>query len=177
LIGNDIIDLSVAKTQSNWQRAGFLEKQFTDHEIELIQQSEQPFLLVWRLWSMKEAAYKVVVQQRQQRFFAPKKFACEVLSEREGCVAFQNQTFQTYTQSTSKYIYTSTGNEIFQWIGKQTDTPKMWSAIERHTGYSATQLEIRKSDLGIPVLFYNEKQLSDSFTKTHHGDFQAIAYH
>ena len=31
-IGNDIIDLKLAKTQSNWQRKGFLEKQFTQKE-------------------------------------------------------------------------------------------------------------------------------------------------
>ena len=36
MIGNDIIDLSLAAIQSNWQRAGFLEKQFTKKEREYI---------------------------------------------------------------------------------------------------------------------------------------------
>ena len=33
MIGNDVVDLQLAKTQSNWQRKGFLEKQFTEFEI------------------------------------------------------------------------------------------------------------------------------------------------
>ena len=36
MIGNDIIDLSLAETESNWQRKGFLEKQFTAKEQAII---------------------------------------------------------------------------------------------------------------------------------------------
>ena len=32
MIGNDIVDLNLAERQSNWQRPGFLEKQFTIQE-------------------------------------------------------------------------------------------------------------------------------------------------
>ena len=46
MIGNDIVDLNLAKTESNWQRKGFLEKQFTDSEINEILNSENPFLKV-----------------------------------------------------------------------------------------------------------------------------------
>jgi len=74
LIGNDIIDLSLAKTASNWQRKGFLEKQFTANEQQLILEAPNSFVMVWRLWSMKEAAYKIYTQQHIVRFFAPKKF-------------------------------------------------------------------------------------------------------
>ena len=56
MIGNDIIDLSVAKLESNWQRRGFLEKQFTEEEQQLILTASNPFVLVWKFWSMKEAA-------------------------------------------------------------------------------------------------------------------------
>jgi len=176
LIGNDIIDLSLAKKQSNWQRPGFLAKQFTDDEIACIQKSENPFLLVWRFWSMKEAAYKVVVQQNQKRFFAPKKFACEILSQTEGKVTFQQQTFTTQTRTTDKYIYTSTGNATFQWVGKTADSIKMWKAIERQTGELATELKIQKSKAGVPNVFSGEEQITRSLTKTHHGEFQAIEY-
>jgi len=56
LIGNDIVDLQCARKESNWQRKGFLEKQFTDLEQEIIFRVENSFETVWRLWSMKEAA-------------------------------------------------------------------------------------------------------------------------
>ena len=63
MIGNDIIDLSLAAIQSNWQRAGFLEKQFTKKEREYILNAADSFLQVWLFWSMKEAAYKCYTQQ------------------------------------------------------------------------------------------------------------------
>ena len=80
MIGNDIIDLSLAKTQSNWQRKGFLEKQFSANEQQLILAATNSFILVWRFWSMKEAAYKIFTQQNEIRFFAPKNFDCLLIS-------------------------------------------------------------------------------------------------
>ena len=43
MIGNDIVDLQLAKKQSNWQRKGFLDKQFTVSEQEEIARSKNPF--------------------------------------------------------------------------------------------------------------------------------------
>ena len=73
MIGNDIVDLTLAKTQSNWRRNRFLEKQFTDFEIERIVKSQHPFMQVWLFWSMKEAAYKIHVQQYQKTIFCSQK--------------------------------------------------------------------------------------------------------
>ena len=175
MIGNDIIDLSLAKTQSNWQRPGFLEKQFTQFEIEAIQKSEHPFLLVWRFWSMKEAAYKVVVQQQNKRFFAPKKFTCKILSEIKGQVRFEGQTFETTTDVTQRYIYTSAGESTFQYVGGRITTKEILQKIERKLGIPSTQMEIKKSTIGVPKVYRNGQLLSSSFTKTHHGDYQAFA--
>jgi phosphopantetheinyl transferase (holo-ACP synthase) len=106
LIGNDIIDLSVAKSESDWQRRGFLEKQFTENEQQLILAASNPFVLVWKFWSMKEAAYKVYAQQNEVRFFAPKKFDCLPMSEKEGLVSFKDQIFYTSSIVARDYIFT-----------------------------------------------------------------------
>ena len=57
MIGNDIIDLNVAAIESDWQRKGFLEKQFTEEEQTLIKNAEDSFEKVWLLWSMKAVSY------------------------------------------------------------------------------------------------------------------------
>ena len=36
MIGNDVVDLELAKKESNWQRRGFLSKIFTKNEQRLI---------------------------------------------------------------------------------------------------------------------------------------------
>lgn len=174
MIGNDIVDLCLANTQSNWQREGFLEKQFTTQEIEVVRAADNPFLLVWRFWSMKEAAYKVIVQQQEKRFFAPQKFACTILSESEGEVQFQNQKFSTKTTTTRNYIYTSIGESQFQWLGSSGSNVTIQEIIAKEMNVS--HIEIRKNTLGIPQVFSEEQQVSKSFTKTHHGRFLAFEY-
>ena len=94
-IGNDIVDLNLAKTQSNWQRKGFLEKQFTQKEQNEILNAENPFLKVWLFWSMKEAAYKCYTQKFKERFFAPQKFECSLIFKEAGTVVFEGVTFYT----------------------------------------------------------------------------------
>ena len=46
MIGNDIIDLKLAKKESNYWQAGFLEKQFSSNEQTLIKSTSNTFLLV-----------------------------------------------------------------------------------------------------------------------------------
>jgi len=76
MIGNDIVDIAEARQRSNWQRPRFLDKLFTLQEQQLIQNSDNSFLMVWRLWSMKESAYKLYTQLHPSRFYNPKQFEC-----------------------------------------------------------------------------------------------------
>ena len=105
MIGNDIIDLKLAKKESNYRRAGFLDKQFSSSEQALIQSTSNTFHLIWRLWSMKEAAYKVYTQQNENRFFAPKKFDCKISSGLNGFVYFDNKLFYTSTNINDKFSF------------------------------------------------------------------------
>jgi phosphopantetheinyl transferase (holo-ACP synthase) len=59
MIGNDIVDLSLAPKESNWKRKGFLDKIFTKNEQLRIIKSDNPENMVWNLWTRKEAAYKI----------------------------------------------------------------------------------------------------------------------
>ncbi len=76
MIGNDVVDLALAKTESNWQRKGFLEKLFTASERQIINQSENPEIMVWNLWSRKEAAYKIYNRETGLRRFMPLQLEC-----------------------------------------------------------------------------------------------------
>ena len=106
MIGNDIVDLTLAKKESNWQRKGFLKKLFTLNEQQAILISANPFLQVWLFWSMKEAAYKCYTQKHLKRFFAPQKFECRLTSKDEGVVLFDENKYYTTTFIDAFYIYT-----------------------------------------------------------------------
>lgn len=78
MIGNDVIDLAQSRIESNWQRKGFVEKLFIAEEQQYIQDYDKPEIMVWLLWSMKEAAYKIYNRQTKIREFSPKKLSCSL---------------------------------------------------------------------------------------------------
>ncbi|HVI44007.1 MAG TPA: 4'-phosphopantetheinyl transferase superfamily protein [Chitinophaga sp.] len=76
ITGNDIIDLQLAAAENNWRRRGYLDKIYTPAEQELIASATAPDIMVWLLWSCKEAVYKIVNRSSGARSYAPQQFDC-----------------------------------------------------------------------------------------------------
>ncbi|WP_397445004.1 4'-phosphopantetheinyl transferase superfamily protein [Polaribacter sp. R77954] len=179
MIGNDIVDLNLAKTQSNWQRKGFLEKQFTDYEQKLIKNSDNPFLKVWLFWSMKEAAYKCYTQEFQKRFYAPLKFSCKIINKSTGIVKIESKKYYIKTNLTGRYVYS---------VAQEYQSKKMVSHLffvdknENKTKKIKQKLLacfdqkvwLKKNGLGIPYLYQHNKKLPISISTTHHGNYGAF---
>ncbi len=181
MIGNDIVDIAEAKQKSNWQRPRFLEKLFTSHEQRLIQNSDNSFLMVWRLWSMKEAAYKLYTQLQPSRFYNPKQFECEI-NDSEGKVSYKDFSCYIKTKMTSQYIISEarlnhskmTSKVIeFKENGQENQSEKIKDALlsELSNLYrvSKTGLKFEKSEFGIPTVIFNSDNIEVSLS--HHGCF------
>lgn len=181
-IGNDIVDLNLAKISSNWQRKGFLEKQFTQKEQHEILNSETPFLKVWLFWSMKEAVYKSHTQKIKARFFAPQKFECSLISKEAGTVVFEGVTFYTTSFFSKFYIYTiarETEKEtaVFSEIGLSNSVNSdLKIKLAAETGVSVEGIEKRKTAIGAPLFYYQEKLITASCSISHHGNYGAFAF-
>jgi len=180
LIGNDIIDLSLAERESNWQRKGFLEKQFSKKEQTIILESEKPFEMVWLFWSMKESAYKVWVQQHEKRMFAPLQFECKLSSETEGQVLFQEQEFHTTSRIDGYYIFTLANLDkkvkTVSWIGPPNGIENsLKKRLEEETGVLCTRIEKRKSESGAPNYYCEDQPLTRSCSISHHGNYGAFS--
>ncbi|WP_338409417.1 4'-phosphopantetheinyl transferase superfamily protein [uncultured Flavobacterium sp.] len=78
MIGNDVVDLSLAKKESNWKRKGFLTKIFTPFEQNLIHNAIHQEQMVWMLWSIKESSYKAYQRIHYNQGYYPSKI--EILS-------------------------------------------------------------------------------------------------
>lgn len=109
--GNDLVDLQQASRESNWMRSKFLAKLFTANEQQLIMFSTTPVEMVWLLWSMKEATYKIHNSYSGIREFAPLKLNCRLnrlnVDYCLGQVRVYNSLY--YTESTihtGDYIHT-----------------------------------------------------------------------
>lgn len=186
MVGNDIVDLNLASKESNWQRKGFLEKQFTKKEQREILAAENPFLKVWLFWSMKEAAYKCYTQNFEKRFFAPQKFECRLSSEDTGVVIFKELPFYTSSDLTTFYIHT-TAEDIFiennseirmyKGIGKPNFVAKhLKKRLEEKTGILTQEIVKRKTNIGAPQFYQKEKLLTKSCSISHHGNYGAYVF-
>jgi len=106
MIGNDVIDLALAKKESNWKRSRFLDKIFTVNEQLFIVNAENPEIMVWNLWSRKEASYKIYNRETGIRGYFPSEIECSFKNENSGIVAIRGNTYFTKTIISNDFIHT-----------------------------------------------------------------------
>lgn len=160
MIGNDIVDLALARKESNWKRNGFLDKIFTNNEQLLILNSENPEVMVWNLWSRKEAAYKIYNRQTQIRGYFPLQLECFDLEIIDGIifgkVIVKERIYFTKTEITTQFVHTIAAEKV-----------QDFDAIKT--------LENRKNiqiNNGVPSYFEKENLVPISIS--HHGRFEQI---
>ncbi len=188
MIGNDIVDLKYSA--SNWNRPRFLDKVFTKDEQALIFSSENEHETLWLLWSMKEAAYKIYVQQFNERFFNPKRLVCELRSNNEGVVIVDKNTYFTKSILTEDYVYTIARLQAFKIkesaifkvemsshsVQSELLKKALLTSISKTKQLALQHLEIKKTKVGVPELFYNDFKLHLSLSLTHCGRYSGFAY-
>lgn len=186
MVGNDIVDIAKAREISNWTHPRFITKIFTNLEQEIIKASTDTFKCIWQLWSMKESAYKVYVQQFQNPFFNPKKIECKTIHNKANAVIIQGVTYYTFTQLTKEYIYTiaytSVKMDAFSEVfGLFSNNPSNETRIKLRyklaclANYDPEKISIRKCVNGVPSVFLGAEKLPYSITITHHGSFGGVA--
>lgn len=162
MIGNDIVDLALARQESNWKRKGFLDKIFTQNEQLQILTAMNSEAMVWNLWSRKEAAYKIYNRQTLIRGYFPLQLECFDLETIAGItfgkVTIKQQVYYTKTTITSCFINTI--------------------AVENVKDFDAIKTLKNRKNIqkiaGIPSLFAKETSVSRPLSISHHGRFERI---
>lgn len=106
MIGNDVVDLALARKESNWKRKGYLNKIFTQKEQLLITNAMNPELMIWNLWTRKEAAYKIYNRETGIRGYFPLQIECSYQTENFGSVTIKGNVYFTKTIFSATYIHT-----------------------------------------------------------------------
>lgn len=155
MLGNDIVDLALAKRESNWKRKGFLDKIFTKSEQLLIHEAGNPDVMVWNLWSRKEAAYKIYNRQTGIRGYIPTQLECFYENETLGMVFCNRNIYYTQTQISKDVIRTIavTAKDNFNKILKVNPETK----ISKINGY--------------PFIFDEQNKIRIPVSISHHGRF------
>jgi len=189
MIGNDIVDLLKASNDSNWQRPRFLDKVFTEAEQQMILNAKDQSQMVWLLWSMKEAAYKVYVQQFGKRFFNPKRLVCKLYPKNKGTVNVEFVKYKTYSLIDKNFIhsiaYTTENKDLkTKCFNIETHSHESQSNLTKKQvlkyfskikNVSEDVLSIQKNELGIPHLFEDRLKLDERLSISHHGRYCAYA--
>ena len=187
MIGNDIIDLELAGRQSDWRRKGFLEKVFSEGEQEIILTSLNENLMVWLLWSMKEAAYKAHQRElnlpRRLNWLAQDcKFSIITSEKASGIVKISDRIYQTTSEITSDYIHTSAEkhpkSSVKNGIFEAPSSEVKQGLVERvsdHFAIKKNDLELMKDGFGMPFLSGNKDFYFDCFSLSGHGKFYAYS--
>ena len=156
MIGNDIVDLALARKESNWKRNRYLDKIFTKEEQLLITESGNPEVMVWNLWSRKEAAYKIYNRQTGIRGYFPIQIVCLYESSTFGTVSIDGNIY--YTQTT---ISDDTIHKIA--VAKR----EFFNQIKEVN----PEIKIFKIN-GIPFVFENQSTVLKPVSISHHGRFR-----
>lgn len=189
MIGNDIVDLKIANKESIWKRSRYLNKVFSIREQGLILNSENQSQMLWLLWSMKEAAYKIYIQQSGIRIFNPIKLTCELVSKSEGLVHYNQNHYITKSELNDITISTIAYSEVpktivyhgftFQNTAYKTQSitarQQLLKTFSKLNNLPIERLEIKTDEKGVPRLFYNGNKQKDSFSIAHHGFHGAYA--
>lgn len=193
MIGNDIVDIAIARQTSNWRRPGYLRKVFTDKEQALIHQADDPEQQLWLLWACKEAAYKAWSAEFHQRRYAPRSLRIVEWSSApadrfQAVLHTQERTYTVEAQADKNFISCATEVEPIRMLGREllhtSDAPPKQrsvaihqAAVElaaRHLQYPLNKINIRKNELGRPILYYLNEPLSAYLSWSHHGAWAEV---
>lgn len=187
MIGIDIVDLEFSKRNSRWQEQRFLDKLFSAQEQDFILSDGKRFENIWRLWSMKESAYKVTFRADGIHRFNPKDFKCFVTDATQGKVRFGTIVTSAETEIHPDYIKTTAflkpnwTSDVVKLSHSDSGTQHKQSyqhAIKAYASLktvSQNTVEIVKNKLGVPQFYINGNLQYEQVSLSHHGYFGAIA--
>lgn len=188
MIGNDIVDISLASIQSNWRRVGFLEKLFSKSEIDLVMMDAHPTNMVWRLWSMKESAYKANYRLEKVRKFNPKQMECKLIDDQLGEVKIGTNLYKLRTETNQLYIHSIALRDIYKESIHQNihnnksnmNSSELHDLLLKHVAlsgnYDKEELLLRKTTERIPELYSNKNKLKTLCSLSHHGKYGAYIF-
>jgi phosphopantetheinyl transferase (holo-ACP synthase) len=186
MIGNDIVDLSLAAKQSKWEHPRFLNKLFTESEQAWINSSSNPFSAIWELWASKEAAYKAYLQLNPGRFFNPRGFECST-REATRYVRYRDFKVQVTWFSNEQFVYTETitkqptQSACFKCSANESENHShalrqaLYAEVAQSLSIPKDILKLEKAADGIPRLYAGAVELETEVSLTHHGSWAAYS--
>lgn len=168
MIGNDIIDLQVALSESTVLQQRRLDKICTLAEQRYIRQAENPFQTFWLIWSRKEACYKSFQRDNYIHSICPHQIENQfdssgMLSE---TISFRGKQFfvQTAIDGSKIHSICSSSEERLKEIHVLDDLQELLYLFD-----------FKKDTNGLPFLQTKNNHRRIPLSKSSHGAYKAYA--
>ena len=178
MLGNDIVDLKLAAKESNWRRKGYLNKICMPLEQQLIMEADDPAVMLWLIWTMKEASYKVMNRLTGLRSYSPSSYVCSSLAIKgtaaTALVSFESSALFVRAELSRKLIHSTA-------VLKEDHLAllKVYY-INNSPGYADDFHQIypdfilTKSSAGLPLIRHIATSRIWEASVSHHGKYAAI---
>lgn len=181
MIGNDVVDFKKALLESNWHRKGYLEKLFSVEEQHGIASADDPDRMVWLLWTMKEASYKIHFRHFHRRSFQPQKILCSpaFISEHSayGQVHYDGQRYFSRSILTENFVHTVSIEQPVQFNEIRVIIERDCHGIPGFLRENHLQdYRIIKDDHHVPMLLNRNTGEKQILSISHHGRFTSFVY-
>lgn len=182
MIGNDIVDFNDLPNNERSLSKAFLQKICANSEIETIFQSERPERTLWRIWSMKESAYKVILKKGAEPSFNPKKLETSIIDQTIGQVSTKFGEIKCQSKITQDFVHSIAffSNEISfclgekKLMGNQSDFVRASLIEDYQRKYPHVRSPIIEMRDSIPYLITDFATVDVSLS--HHGNYVAWAF-
>ncbi len=193
-LGNDIVCRSSLSPRAKGLDPRYLTKIFNRGEKKYIRNASDPVKMLAIFWALKEAAYKIYIQQSGKRYFAPKDF---VIQKHLPNLHFQIQTPKGrqwgQIEVNRDYVHAICRSSKSTYLNKQQmkvvflgEIPKehlsqaikslLLEEIANFLDLPSQGLHLSFAPNGVPMIFQNGKRLSMRTSISHDGPWGAFVF-
>lgn len=180
MIGNDLVDLRQAASDSNWQRKGYLSKIYTPAEQQLIVEAAEPAVMVWLIWTMKEAAYKIISRRTGLRSYNPLELVCGNLItdqlQATGRVKYGDEVFEVKSKISTELIHSIAVSKQEDFDGLHLHFLPYTKTYPEDFNRSSVDYTLVKTLSGLPEMIHTATGNRHAASVSHHGRFLAVTY-
>ncbi|MCH4823119.1 4'-phosphopantetheinyl transferase superfamily protein [Gramella lutea] len=174
MIGNDIIDLSIARLENKTNNPRYCKKVFTGKERDIIEAESDKEKMLWTLWAMKETAYKA----HQRRFNLARKInPLDYECDSESIVNIGEWKYKVEVDRNEHYIHCSTTQDNLQsyiYPSLEFLFENFLTDLREQNIFRHDEIGVVKNRYGIPSILDKTNSETIPFSLSHHGKFTAI---
>lgn len=191
-IGNDVVDLKEAISTLKHNDNRWLDKNFNSIEQIYIKTSTNPAITLWKLWSCKESAYKVIVKKESIRFLNGRRIQidCTNIQDIFYKIFYKDHTLWVKTSTQENYIHSlcsfslETINQTrfdilqnnYKTISEKSTFIRKKLREEINTKYGMIEVDFTKNKLGVPMIKTNNLSIQLDISFSHDGAFSAYSF-